>query len=64
MTGARPSRQESLTVSVVVEPAPEVTGALYFVATGRGDGSHTFSATFEEHERAVADYLRRLRSRQ
>jgi peptidoglycan lytic transglycosylase G len=44
--------------------APEVSGALYFVATGRGDGSHTFSASFEEHERAVADYLRQLRSRQ
>lgn len=50
--------------SIEAAVAPEVTGALYFVATGRGDGSHTFSATFEEHERAVADYLRRLRSRQ
>jgi UPF0755 protein len=42
--------------------APEIDGTLYFVATGRGDGSHTFSATLEEHERAVRDYLRRLRS--
>jgi hypothetical protein len=25
------------------------------------DGSHTFSATLEEHERAVALYLERLR---
>jgi len=41
---------------------PENTGALYFVATGRGDGSHYFSATLEEHERAVRDYLRRLHS--
>jgi peptidoglycan lytic transglycosylase G len=41
---------------------PERTDALYFVATGRGDGSHYFSATLEEHERAVRDYLRRLRS--
>jgi len=49
--------------SIEAAVAPEVTGALYFVATGRGDGSHTFSATFEEHERAVADYLRQLRSR-
>ena len=38
--------------------APEVTDALYFVATGRADGSHYFSATLEEHERAVRDYLR------
>jgi len=41
---------------------PESTDALYFVATGRGDGSHYFSATLEEHERAVRDYLRRLHS--
>jgi UPF0755 protein len=39
--------------------SPEVTGAVYFVATGRGDGSHYFSATLEEHERAVRDYLLR-----
>jgi UPF0755 protein len=42
--------------------APEITGALYFVATGRGDGSHHFSATYEEHEQAVRDYLRTLRA--
>jgi UPF0755 protein len=42
---------------------PEEGEALYFVATGRGDGSHRFSATLEEHNRAVADYLRALRSR-
>ena len=35
---------------------------LYFVATGLGDGSHTFSATKAEHDAAVAAYLRRLRS--
>ncbi len=34
---------------------------LYFVATGLGDGSHRFSATVEEHERAVQAYLDRLR---
>jgi UPF0755 protein len=50
--------------SIEAAVAPEVSGALYFVATGRGDGSHTFSATLEEHDRAVADYLRQLRSRQ
>jgi UPF0755 protein len=41
---------------------PEIGGAVYFVATGRGDGSHHFSATLEEHERAVRDYLRNLRN--
>lgn len=35
---------------------------LYFVATGLGDGSHKFSATIEEHEAAVQEYLKRLRS--
>jgi UPF0755 protein len=50
--------------SIEAAVAPEVTGAIYFVATGRGDGSHYFSATLEEHNRAVADYLRQLRSRQ
>ena len=39
---------------------PQATDALYFVATGRGDGSHAFSATLEEHDRAVRDYLKRL----
>jgi UPF0755 protein len=40
---------------------PEKTDALYFVASGRGDGSHTFSATLEEHNVAVANYLARQR---
>lgn len=35
---------------------------LYFVATGRGDGSHKFSTTKDEHDAAVAEYLRQLRS--
>lgn len=35
---------------------------LYFVATGLGDGSHAFSVTKEEHDQAVAQYLKRLRS--
>lgn len=42
--------------------SPAATNALYFVATGRGDGSHRFSATYEEHQIAVAEYLRTLRS--
>jgi UPF0755 protein len=43
---------------------PQATDALYFVATGRGDGSHTFSATLEEHDRAVRDYLKRLHNQE
>lgn len=43
---------------------PEHNGAIYFVATGRSDGSHYFSSTLEEHERAVRDYLRVSRSRE
>jgi UPF0755 protein len=42
---------------------PDESLALYFVATGLGDGSHTFSATLEEHNRAVSAYLQRLRTR-
>jgi UPF0755 protein len=42
---------------------PEERGELYFVATGLGDGSHKFSKTHLEHERAVAEYLARLRQR-
>jgi UPF0755 protein len=40
---------------------PEESDALYFVATGLPDGSHYFSATLEEHNRAVQRYLERLR---
>jgi UPF0755 protein len=36
---------------------------LYFVATGRPDGSHAFSETLEEHNRAVQRYLATLRAR-
>jgi UPF0755 protein len=42
---------------------PDDGAALYFVATGSADGSHAFSATLEEHNRAVGNYLRRLRDR-
>jgi UPF0755 protein len=41
---------------------PEPGNELYFVATGLGDGSHKFSETKAEHDAAVAEYLRRLRS--
>lgn len=42
---------------------PKMTGAIFFVATGKGDGSHFFSATLAEHEAAVQRYLRQLRQR-
>lgn len=42
---------------------PEVTGALFFVATGNGDGSHYFSRTLAEHNAAVKRYLAKLRKR-
>ncbi len=40
---------------------PDDTGALYFVATGEPDGSHSFSKTLEEHNAAVRRYLQRTR---
>lgn len=40
---------------------PAAGEELFFVATGRGDGSHAFSKTKEEHDAAVAEYLRQLR---
>ncbi|MGC1387194.1 MAG: endolytic transglycosylase MltG [Steroidobacteraceae bacterium] len=42
---------------------PEQTDAMYFVASGRGDGSHVFSATLEKHNAAVAQYLSRQRQK-
>ena len=44
-------------------PWPEKTDAIYFVASGNGDGSHVFSATLEQHNAAVAQYLARQRQR-
>jgi UPF0755 protein len=37
---------------------PEKTDAVYFVASGNGDGSHVFSATLAEQNVAVAHYLK------
>jgi UPF0755 protein len=36
---------------------PEKTDAVYFVASTKGDGSHIFSATLEQHNAAVAAYV-------
>ena len=51
-----PSR-ESLWAAV----RPEPTDALYFVATGKGDGRHHFSVTLAEHNKRVREYRRRIR---
>lgn len=42
---------------------PDPGNTVYFVATGRDDGSHAFTATLEEHNAAVARYLATLRQR-
>jgi UPF0755 protein len=39
---------------------PAASDALYFVATGNGDGTHQFSATLAEHDVALRAYLRKL----
>jgi UPF0755 protein len=38
---------------------PAAIDALYFVATGAGDGSHKFSATYAEHDVALKRFLQR-----
>ncbi len=48
--------------SILAAVRPQETGALYFVATGSGDGSHHFSDTLQEHDIAVQRYLERLRA--
>ena len=50
--------------SVLAAVRPEQTDALYFVATGLGDGAHHFSGSLEEHNSAVRAYLARLRSQE
>jgi UPF0755 protein len=47
--------------SIMAAVHPGETPALYFVATGMGDGAHHFSRTLEEHNAAVQTYLGRLR---
>jgi UPF0755 protein len=49
--------------AIAATARPERTDALYFVASGKGDGSHVFSATLEQHNAAVAQYLARQRQR-
>jgi UPF0755 protein len=40
---------------------PEITGDLFFVATGDADGSHRFSKTYDQHRLAVRAMLERQR---
>ena len=42
---------------------PTDSDALYFVATGAGDGSHYFSATYAQHNAALLRYLKRTGAR-
>jgi UPF0755 protein len=42
---------------------PEKTDAIYFVASPKGDGSHVFSATLEQHNAAVASYVAHQRQK-
>lgn len=42
---------------------PEKTDAIFFVASGKGDGSHVFSSTLAQQNLAVAQYLARLRQK-
>jgi UPF0755 protein len=42
---------------------PQKTDALYFVASTKGDGTHVFSATLQEHNVAVAAYVAHLRQK-
>jgi len=43
---------------------PAKTDALYFVASGKGDGQHVFSATLAEQNAAVRRYLAHLKRRE
>jgi UPF0755 protein len=49
--------------SLLAAVRPADTAALYFVATGLGNGAHHFSSTLQEHNSAVQTYLERLRER-
>ncbi len=42
---------------------PDITGDLYFVSSGAGDGAHVFSKTYAEHHAAVQRMLERQRER-
>lgn len=49
--------------SLLAAVRPDESQALFFVASGNGDGSHVFSATLDEHNSAVRRYLDIARGR-
>ena len=55
---AMPSRD-----ALMAAARPADGNSLYFVAAGDGSGAHLFSATYAEHNAAVARYLQQLRQR-
>ncbi|MEO8445006.1 MAG: endolytic transglycosylase MltG [Gammaproteobacteria bacterium] len=60
-TGLPPTPIAAPSAAAIEAAANPADGdALFFVATGAGDGSHHFSATLKEHEAAVRDYLATL----
>ncbi len=48
--------------SLLAAVRPDESRALFFVASGNGDGSHVFSETLDEHNSAVRRYLGTARS--
>jgi UPF0755 protein len=57
-TGLPPTPIAMASATVIRATArPEKTAAIYFVASAKGDGSHVFSSTLQEHNVAVASYL-------
>lgn len=48
--------------AIVAATQPAETEALYFVATGAGDGRHRFARTLAEHNANVARYILALRN--
>ncbi len=63
-TGLPPTPIALASAAVIRATAhPEKTDAVYFVASPKGDGSHVFSATLQEHNAAVAAYLAHQRHR-
>jgi UPF0755 protein len=57
-TGLPPTPIALASAAVIRATAhPAKTDAIYFVASPKGDGSHIFSATLQEHNAAVASYV-------
>ena len=63
-TGLPPTPIALVSAAVIRATAhPQDTDALYFVASPKDDGSHVFSATLEEQNVAVAQYVAHLRQK-